>query len=61
MCFNLNCNFNLHIAATVVDKPKLVITTGSKLEHNSTAMHGLLWLDSNDSLGFWVGNLSDNN
>lgn len=44
-----------------MDTSKLVITTGSKSEYNSTAMHVLLWLDRNNSLGFWGGNLSDNN
>jgi len=46
-------------STTVVeDSSKLMITTGLKADYNSTAMHVLLWLDTNDSIEFFVGNVS---
>ena len=42
----------------VEDSSKLLITTGSKGDYNSTAMHVLLWLDTNDSIEFYVGNIT---
>ena len=42
----------------VEDSSKLMITTGLKADYNSTAMHVLLWLDTNDSIEFYVGNIT---
>jgi len=39
----------------------VLITTGSKADYNSTAMHVLLWLDTNDSIEFYVGNVTNDN
>lgn len=41
----------------VEDQSKLVITTGVQADYNSSAMHVLLWLDSDDSIDFYVGNM----
>ncbi|RXP44460.1 hypothetical protein EC396_17020 [Lutibacter sp. HS1-25] len=45
----------------VEDSSKVLITTGSKADYNSTAMHVLLWLDTNDSIEFYVGNVTNDN
>jgi hypothetical protein len=42
----------------VEDSSKLISTTGITSDYNSTAMHVLLWMDTNDSLEFYVGNIS---
>lgn len=42
----------------VEDSSKLLITTGNRADYNSTAMHVLLWLDTNDSIEFYVGNVT---
>jgi len=44
--------------STVTDSSKLLITTGQKADYNSTAMHVLLWLSTNDSIEFYVGNVT---
>lgn len=45
----------------VEDSSKLFITTGAKAEYQSTAMHVLLWLEPNEYLEFFVGNLTRTN
>lgn len=43
----------------VKDSSKLFTTTGGELNYQSTAMHVLLFLEQNDYVEFWVGNLSN--
>jgi len=45
--------------SSVSDSSKLLITTGQKADYNSTAMHVLLWLSTNDSIEFYVGNVTE--